>query len=547
MTSRIRRWNGWGWEGEFAALPPLAARWLADRIGVGTPVLVRAEGELELPPPRPLPELGVPVEASEVTRLRHAAGQSFPDLMALRTGRGLHLPDGVVTPVTAEECCQVLRRAGETGVKVVIRGGGTSVVGGVTVDAGHPTVVLSLGGLRGLVEVDRESQLATFRAGTLGPEVEAALAPHGLRLGHEPQSFELSTVGGWVATRSAGQRSTGVGKIEDLVAGVQVATAAGVWRLPPLPASAAGPELRRLLAGSEGRLGVLTEATLRVRPIPEREEGVTVQFPSWSEGVAACRELLQSGCPVEVLRLSDETESELALRMAHLPGLLRRLGSWVARIPRFASPCLLLLGWTGSEGEVDAARRRAAEVWRAHRGLALGEFGWRSWRRERFRHPYLRDVLLDEGIGVDTLESAAPWRALSGVYERVGEALHGAAGALGVRTAVLCHLSHAYRDGASLYFTFFWPLTAGQEAAQWAAFKRAATDALMVSGATVSHHHGVGTLHAPWLGHEVGGVGRAVLEAAAAAVDPGGVLNPGVLVGGHRDRVVATGTNDVSA
>lgn len=547
MTSRIRRWNGWGWEGEFAALPPLAARWLAERIGAGTSLVVRGEGELELPPPRPLPGLGAAVETGDAVRLRHAAGQSFPDLVALRTGSGLHLPDGVVTPATAEECCQVLRRAGETGVKVVIRGGGTSVVGGVTVTAAAPTVVLSLNGLRGLVDLDRDSQLATLRAGTLGPEVEAALTPHGLRLGHEPQSFELSTVGGWVATRSAGQRSTGVGKIEDLVAGLQVATVAGVWRLSPLPASAAGPELRRLLAGSEGRLGVLTEVTLRVRPIPQREEGATVQFPCWSDGVAACRELLQSGCPVEVLRLSDETESELALRMAHLPGLLRRAGSWLARIPRFASPCLLLLGWTGSEGEVDAARRRAAEVWRAHRGLALGGFGWRSWRRERFRHPYLRDALLDEGIGVDTLETAAPWSALTGVYERVGEALHTAAGELGVRTAVLCHLSHAYRDGASLYFTFFWPLAAGQEVAQWAAFKRAATDALMGSGATLSHHHGVGTLHAPWLGHEVGGCGRVVLEAAAAAVDPGGVLNPGVLVGKHQDPRDTAEADDVPA
>jgi len=547
MTSRIRRWNGWGWEGEFAALPPLAGQWLAERVGTGTPLAVREERELELPPPRPLPELGVAVETGDAVRLRHAAGQSFPDLVALRSGRGLQLPDGVVTPATAEECCEVLRRAGEAGVKVVIRGGGTSVVGGVTVAAAVPTVVLSLNGLRGLVDLDRESQLATFRAGTLGPEVEAALTPHGLRLGHEPQSFELSTVGGWVATRSAGQRSTGVGKIEDLVAGLQVATSSGVWRLPPLPASAAGPELRRLLAGSEGRLGVLTEATLRVRPIPEREEGVTVQFPCWSDGVAACRELLQSGCPVEVLRLSDERESELALRMAHLPGLLRRMGSWVARIPRFASPCLLLLGWTGSEGDVDAARRRAAEVWRAHRGLALGGFGWRSWRRERFRHPYLRDALLDEGIGVDTLETAAPWSALGGIYERVGEALHGAAGELGVRAAVLCHLSHAYRDGASLYFTFFWSLAAGQELAQWAAFKRAATDALMVSGATLSHHHGVGTLHGPWLEREVGGHGRAVLEAAAGAVDPGGVLNPGVLVGKHQDLRDTEGADDVSA
>ncbi len=545
MSSRNRRFNGWGFEGESAELPPLAARWLAERIGAGTPLPLRSEGDLALSPPRSLPELGAPVEIGDAVRLRHAAGQSFPDLVALRTGQGLRLPDGVVTPSSAAACSEVLRRAGAAGVKVVVRGGGTSVVGGVTVTGDEPTVVLSLAGLRGLVRVDGESHLAAFSAGTLGPEVEAALAPHGLRLGHEPQSFELSTVGGWVATRSAGARSTGVGKIEDLVAGVEVATPAGVWRLPPLPASAAGPELRRVLAGSEGRLGVLTEVTVRVRPIPACEEGVTVSFPSWEEGVAACRTLLQRGCPVEVVRLSDGAESALALRLAHLPGVVRRAGSWLARVPRFASPCLLLLGWAGSPEEVEEARRRAAEVWRAHRGLALGAFGWKSWLVQRFRHPYLRDALLEQGIGVDTLETAAPWSALAGLYEAVGDALRGAGAALGIRALVLCHLSHAYRDGASLYFTFLWPLAAGQEMAQWSACKRAATDALAPFGATVSHHHGVGVMHAPWLEREIGAPGRAVVAAAADVLDPQQVLNPRVLLGWGQGGTEAGEEDDV--
>lgn len=536
MIQRVRRFNGWGFEGEYYGVPPLAAQWLAERIGTGEPLPLRAEGELDLPPPRSLPELGAAVEVSASVRLRHAAGQSFSDLVALRTGNGLRLPDGVVAPATAEECCEVLRRAGQAGVKVVVRGGGTSVVGGVTVTRDELTVVLSTEALRGLVGIDPQSQLATFRTGTRGPEVETALAPHGLRLGHEPQSFELSTVGGWVATRSAGQRSTGVGKIEDLVAGAEVATAGGVWRLAPVPASAAGPELRRLITGSEGRLGVLTAVTVRVRPLPACQEGVTVAFPSWHAGLAACREMLQRGHPVEVLRLSDEAESALGLRLAHLPGVARRLGSWVVRFSRFANPCLLLLGWVGSEEEVDAARRRAVQVWRAHGGLALGAFGWKSWLQQRFRHPYLRDALLDRGVGVDTLETAAPWSALTEVYVRVGDALRGAASLLGVQTVVLCHLSHAYRDGASLYFTFFWPLAAGQEVSRWWAFKRAATDALAACGATVSHHHGVGTMHVPWLEREIGALGRAVVAAAAGVVDPQGVLNPGVLLNGPAAR-----------
>ena len=505
-----------------------------------------AEGELPLPPPRELPNPVVAVQSDDAARLRHAAGQSFPDLVALRTGQGLRLPDGIVTPSSAAECSAVVRWAEEAGVKVVVRGGGTSVVGGVTVRGDAPTVVLSLAGLRGLTGVDTTSQLASFGAGTLGPQVEAALAPHGLRLGHEPQSFEFSTVGGWVATRSAGARSIGVGKIEDLLAGFEVATPAGVWRLPPLPASAAGPELRRLLAGSEGRLGVLTEVTLRVRPIPACEEGVTVSFPSWQAGVEACRALLQGGVPVEVMRLSDAAESALALHMAHLPGVVRRAGAWLARLPRFSNPCLLLLGWTGSEEEVDEARRRSARVWRAHGGTGLGAFGWKSWLAQRFRHPYLRDALLDQGIGVDTLETAAPWSGLPKVYEAVGEALRGAAAVLGAKVQVLCHLSHAYRDGASLYFTFFWPLAAGQEMAQWWACKRAATDALAPFSATVSHHHGVGAMHAPWLEREIGAPGRALLAAAAGAVDPQRVLNPGVLLDDGASRPGASDDGDVS-
>lgn len=529
MSGNVRRWNGWGVEGEGARLPSAAAAWLEARLGAGDAVASVAEEAIAIPPAKTLPRFGSPLSSERATRLRNACGQSFCDLIALRSARVAGFPDAVLFPSTATALAADLAIAAREGVRVIVRGGGTSVVGGVSVsDSARPTVVLSLERMRGMTELDARSRLATFLGGTQGPEVDGALAPHGLRLGHEPQSYELSTVGGWVATRSAGQRSTGVGKIDDLVAGLEVATPAGVWSLPPLPASAAGPELRRLVIGSEGRLGVVTAATLRVRPLPRREEGTTVLFSTWEEGLEACRTLLQDGVGIEVLRLSDATETSFGASLLELPAVARALSRFVLGRRRFQNACALLLGWTGTGEEVAAASARAAQVWRTFGGMAVGGSGWRRWRAERFRHPYLRDALLDRGWGVDTLETAATWSRLPDVYAAVRTALDGAAAAMSLRIAVLCHLSHGYRDGASLYFTFLWPLRGGAERDQWSALKRAATEGLLRAGGTLSHHHGVGTMHAPYLAREVGEAGMRLLRAAAGALDPGGALNPGI-------------------
>ena len=531
MASFVRRWNGWGLAAERFVVPHAAREWLTDRLGPGDPLPAVDESAIVPPAPRPLPELHAPTRSDAATRLRHACGQSFPDLVALRTGRIAAFPDGVCAPASAEAVARVLQVAAAEGVVVIPRGGGTSVVGGVTVRASRrPTLVVSLEALRGLGSLDVPSLLATFGAGTLGPEVESALGPHGLRFGHEPQSFEFSTVGGWVATRSAGQRSTGVGKIEDLVAGVEVATPRGVWRLPAQPASAAGPELRRLIAGSEGRLGVITAATLRVRALPEAEHGQVVLLPSWSAGEDVCRELLQARIRVEVLRLSDPLETAFARTLVPL-SRLQALGSRALfALPRFRHGCFLLLGWAGDAQDVFLARQAAARAWRERGGVSAGDSGWQRWRKERFRHPYLRDELLALGWGVDTLETAAPWSRLSELRDAVSAAMHAAAEKVGFSTVVMCHLSHAYPDGASLYFTFLWPLQRGREVAQWSGLKEAATAALIASGGTISHHHGVGTMHASFLESEVGEAGVAALRAVARALDPHAVLNPGVLL-----------------
>lgn len=529
MPERERRWNGWGFAGETFAVSGELDAWLEGSLGRGTPMDVAAETGVDVPLPVELPEVPCEVASDRRTRLHHAAGMSFPDLVALRRG-AMTVPDGVAFPGSTPEVVDVLCAAAEGGVGVVVRGGGSSVVGGVTVRPGRPSLVLCLDRLQGLKELDPVSMLATFRAGTYGPEVEAALAAYGFRLGHEPQSFEHSTIGGWVATRSAGQRSTGVGKIEDLVAGLEIATFEGSWRLGARPAGATGPDLLQTVIGSEGRLGVITEVTVRVRPAAEMESGVTVLVPSWSGGTEAARRLLQRGLPPEVLRLSDRTESEMALAVLHLPAVARRAARWLTSRRRLRASCLLLLGWSGERTAVLAAERDAREVWRDVGGISLGGRGYRSWRRDRFRHPYLRDALLDAGWAIDTLETAAPWSTLPEVYGAVRSALTAAAAAAGTACVVLCHLSHAYRDGASLYFTFVWPLVPGEGAERWRELKVAATDAMRAAGGTLSHHHGVGSMHAPWLAGEVGATGERLLRALARTVDPDGVVNRGTLL-----------------
>ncbi|MCX7894997.1 MAG: FAD-binding oxidoreductase [Thermoanaerobaculum sp.] len=523
--SGARRFAGWGFFGQEVRPSAEALALLRHHVGKGDPLPEASTDGFCLPRSRAFGRLGVCWERDSAARLAHCAGQSFPDLVGLRTKTQKAFPDGVAHPATPEQVWQVLSLAARNGWVVVPRGGGTSVVGGVTVPQGErPTLVLLTDRLRGLVSLDGRSGLATFWAGTLGPEVEAELAAHGFWLGHEPQSFELSTVGGWVATRSAGHRSTGVGRIEDLLAGAEVALPEGLFRLEPVPAAAVGPELRQLLCGSEGRLGVFTRVTLRVRQPPRSDPGLLMVVPSWWDGMELCRRLLQEGLAPQVVRLSDAPETTLALALAELKGLGKVASQLLFARRRFAQGCLLLLGG----GEEERLRR----AWRVAGQLgawSLGAWGWRRWLRDRFRHPYLRDAFLSLGFGVDTCETAAPWSALARLYEGVHRALTSRAQAMGVRVWTLCHLSHAYGDGASLYFTFFWALRRLREVEDWAQLKQAWVEAVLSLGGTLSHHHGVGRMHAPWLEREVGDQGAKLLRALARSVDPRGILNPGVL------------------
>lgn len=450
------------------------------------------------------------------TRALRTRGKSTPDLLRARAGDLTDAPDVVVRPADGVEVEALLALAVEHHLAVVPFGGGTSVTGGLVArrEGFAGVVSLDLVRLDRLVAVDAESMTATLEPGLRGPQAEALLAAHGLTLGHYPQSFEHASIGGFAATRSSGQSSAGYGRFDALVVGLTVVTPSGVLTLGSAPANAAGPDLRQLVLGSEGTLGVITSVTVRVRRLPATKVYDGWRWPSFTAGADAMRTLAQAGLLPTVVRLSDETET--AINLAD-PGAIGAGGD---------AGCLMVVGHEGEPEAVAATRTAVAAVLTGLGGTDLGEEPGRAWVQGRFHAPYLRDSLLDVGVLVETLETATFWSNRQRLYDAVRAAL---VGTLGDGALVLCHVSHVYETGCSLYFTV--AVRQGEDPlAQWAAAKAAASDAMIAAGATITHHHAVGTDHKPWLAREIGPVGVQVLRAVKESLDPTGVLNPGVLI-----------------
>jgi alkyldihydroxyacetonephosphate synthase len=542
MTTPRRDSKWWGW-GDPATAPELdapAQAMLRERIGELEPWPLAAElGDFALPAPAPLPP-GL-IEAvgeervfnGEQDRLRHASGRGYVDLARMRLGALEEAPDAVVMPADAEALRRALDVCAAEGVAVVPFGGGTSVVGGVEPLRGsHGRLIsLDLAALRD-VAVDRRSLTATLGAGLRGPEAEAVLAGHGLTLGHFPQSFEYATIGGFAATRSAGQASSGYGRFDALVSSVRLLAPAGDMRTLATPHSAAGPALRELIVGSEGVLGVIPEVTVRVRPQPpvrRYEAWIAASFEAATEVVRA---LAQGPGLPDVIRVSDEEETESSLALSGPRGVAGRLFGGYLGLRRRRGGCLVIAGFEGEDEAV--ARRRALAVRALRRGGAayLGQAAGRSWEHGRYQGPYLRDTLMGMGAMVETLETSHSWSRLGELHGSVREAIRRSLEAQGTPAIVWCHLSHAYADGASLYFTFVSRRRAGVELDQWRRVKQAASEAIVACGATISHHHAVGRDHAPYMEAEVGKTGLDVLRAVKEQLDPAGIMNPGKLFPG---------------
>ena len=544
-SSARSKWWGWGQEGESYHLPDRERFWsyLRERLG-DTSVTPRLESlaGVELAPSR-LPQSLVSelcravgreaVSAEAADRACFSLGKGYKDLVRIRRGEVPKPTDVVVRPRTEEHVLELLRIAGRERLAVVPFGGGTSVVGGVEPAADGPTITLDLAELSRPLGIDKHSATATVEAGMMGPDLERFLNPAGFTLGHFPQSFMYSTVGGWIATRSAGQSSTRYGTATERVQSLRLAHPEGILHTPDVPAAAAGPDLVQLIAGSEGTLGVITQATLRLAPLPEVQDYRGYLLPSFAEGVEAARELMQAGLAPAVLRLSDEaeTESVLALRAAPhgLSAAVEGAGRWylARRGLSLESGAVMILGFEGDEAEVRGDRAVAGRVLRRHGAASLGGGPGRAWKRGRYEAPHLRDLLLDRGVMIDTLETAITWEHYLPLYAAVRDALRDA---LGERSVVMAHLSHSYTNGGSIYYTFLAPQERGAELEQWDRVKAAATDAVVRNGGALSHHHGIGVEHRRWMESYLGEQGARWLAAVKAALDPGDIMNPGKLV-----------------
>jgi alkyldihydroxyacetonephosphate synthase len=473
------------------------------------------------------------VLTDDVNRARHAGGQSYSDLMRRRHADTSDAPDAVLLPRTASAIPDLLRICSAATVAVVPWGGGTSVVGGVSSLRGgcQAVVALDLSRLDRMLSVDRTSLTATFEPGVRTPAAEAALAAHGLTLGHFPQSYERASLGGYVVTRSAGQASSGYGRIDDILLGCRLVTPRGEIDLPAMPGSAAGPDLRRLVLGSEGTLGIVTEVTLRVRPAPETRTYAGWVARSWDDGVRVMRRIAQDGAKPDIVRLSDPDETRVSLALSGTAGLKKRsLDGWL-RLHGVTDGCLIIAGFEGSPRDVTHRRKEARRILKQERAVPLGRGAGDSWVHHRYSGPYLRDTLLDAGVLVETLETATTWAGLAGLYSGVREALSASLTHDGRPPLVGCHISHLYPSGASLYFTVLAGAHAGREIEQWAAAKHAANQAIAAAGGTASHHHAVGTAHQDIVAADLGGpAGVAALRALKEHLDPAGILNPGKLL-----------------
>jgi alkyldihydroxyacetonephosphate synthase len=549
-----RKWWGWG-DGDVAFshadkpdLGPFLERHLeldVDRVDARPPRL----DDLDLPEPQLGPELRAALEEAvgarhvstdALERLTHARGKSLRDLVRSRAGDLGRLPDVVVRPAAEAELEAIMAAALDADAVLIPFGGGTNISGSLEAPADEARTVVSVDMARmgRVLELDEVSQLARVQAGAFGPDLEAQLNARGWTMGHFPDSFTHSTLGGWIATRSSGMQSDKYGDVADLTRAVRVVTPAGVLVTRPVPHTSTGPSVREMVLGSEGRLGIISEATVHVHRVPAERRILGYLFPDWERAIAAMREIAALDSRPSVTRVSDAPETAFSfatkkastrlddVKSAALKTFLtRRKGYDLEQM------CLAFIGFEGTKRHVAAQRRQVGRVVSAHGGVGIGAGPGELYDQKKFDTPYIRDFLLDRGIVGDVSETAAPWDELPRVYGNVVAAANAAFDDLGVRGYVMCHLSHSYHAGACLYFTFaFAPTSPEAQLEDYDRVKSAVQQTFVDSGATLSHHHAVGTEHAPWLEQDVSAPGVAMLRALFDGVDPGRNLNPGKIV-----------------
>lgn len=530
----MRRWNGWGDASIRMELPAKGLALLRETLGEGKiqqdyPL----EKILEHVPVSRLPRHPL-LSLDPKLRLDCAHGQSLPDWVRLRGGTLDGFPDGVALPGTCEDVHRLLQFAAENDAVVIPYGGGTSVVGHLEVsETDRPVLSVSLKRLNRMDRIDEDNLLATFEAGISGLELEKQLHARGFRLGHYPQSFEYSTLGGWVATRSSGQQSKHYGRIEQLFAGGELSTFRGTLQLPPFPASAAGPDLRQLVLGSEGRMGIITRTIVKISRLPEIDDIYGVFFPSWIHARDAARTLACCEIPLSMVRLSNPAETGASLALAGH----EQQTKWLNRFLRFRGvdlndSCMMLIGYIGSKRLARVARTESGAIIRRFKGVSIGRSIGNVWKQNRFQSAYLRNTLWDLGYAADTLETAVNWDKVTNTMNSIEQALDRALESDQERVLTFSHLSHVYPTGSSIYTTFIFRLadTPAETLGRWQTLKQAASQAIVDAGGTISHHHGIGTDHKSYLANEKEPIGINTLHQVFSYVDPEQRMNPGKLL-----------------
>lgn len=541
----------WGWGDPKLSFPmgdkPLLWPWIRQKLGMSVERVTLPVGREQVAVPAPNVNLrfvqalretlkSEQLSTDDTDRLNRSFGKSYPNLWHARQGFVPQAPDLVVWPNGHDDVVKIIELANAHGVCVVPFGGGTNIVGGVDPrdDRDRMVVCLDMRRMNRLLALDPYSMTAVIEAGALGPKLEKDLEDKGFSLGHYPDSFEYSTLGGWVATRSAGMQSDEYGKIEDMVVALKMVTPAGTIVTRTVPASSSGPDLNRMMCGSEGVLGVITEATMRVHRAPEVKDYRGFLFPSFAEGAAAAHECVQRGFAPSLIRIQDAGETELAFHMKApkkgLGGLVQKPIKAYLKAKGYTSPCIMVVGFEGYADAIRSTRDAALKIMKKHRGFPLGASVGKTWSKDKYNIPYLRDYVMDYGVMCDVAETATTWRNLVPLHTATVKALKEKFAGEWGHGYVGCHISHTYKTGACLYFTYAAKQLEGKELEQYYGYKKMVTDVFMQNGATLTHHHAVGYEHRPWMEQEIGATGVETLRALKAKLDPNGILNPGKLI-----------------
>jgi len=529
----MRRWNGWGDEANGLELPANAGVFLSGKVGVATPLAdVTLESVISQVPASRLPEHPLIVTAEE-DRVRHARGQSLVDWLAMRSGDFEVFPDGVAYPETSDDVAELLKICSDKDILVIPYGGGTSVAGHINpFNSDKAILTIDMGRMNRLMDLDEDSLIATFGAGTPGPQVEAQLHARGYTLGHFPQSFELATIGGWVASRSSGQQSLRYGRIEQLYAGGRIETPKGRMDINTFPASAAGPDVREMILGSEGRMGIITEVKVRVSKLAEKEDFYVIFFPSWDQAKNAAKAMVQSRAQLSMLRLSNAIETETQLALAGHEKQIGLMEKALSFKGVSTGKCMMTFGTTGSKAQCKAALSQVKKIIKPFKGVYTGTMLGKKWAAKRFTMPYLREALWEKGYAVDTLETATDWDNVDNLLNKMEDNIRNGLKDQNEDVHVFTHLSHFYGQGCSIYTSYVFRTADSYEKTVdwWKKLKHSTSEIIVNNRGTISHQHGVGKDHAPYMPVEKGELGMFAIRTLCDAFDPEKRMNPGTLL-----------------